>query len=313
VKSSEEVVVLNAAVQQAAPRARAVVPSVAPQIREVLFPTDLSAPSTLAFDHARELAERFGARLTLYHVVETLRQESAPRPADTELEVLRRMEEAARDWLEARAKGLRVPVRIFVERRPSSARALLSFAEWSAPDLIVMATHGRHGLAHVFMGSVTENVLESARRPVLCIRPAAHGEPLPYRRILVPTDLSAASRRAFPLAALLARAYGAEVVVLHVAAYPAIASLSGVPELIEEVLPDEETVRRFVAPEFGKLPLAAKVAIGGACEQIVRTARVERADCIVMATRGHDSLHDRVLGTHAERVIRSAPCPVLAL
>jgi nucleotide-binding universal stress UspA family protein len=313
VKANEEVVVLNAALEKAPRPTRPLAPSALPEIREVLFPTDLSSPSTLAFDHARELAERFGARLTLYHVVETARKEAAPRPADPELEVLRRMEEAAREWLEARAEGLRVRTRIFVERRPSSARALLAFAEWSRPDLVVMATHGRHGLAHVFMGSVTENVLENARLPVLCIRPSAHGEPLPYRRILVPTDLSAASRRAFPLASMLARAYSAEVVALHVAAYPAISSLSGVPALIEEVLPDEETVRRFVASDFGKLPLTAKVAIGGPCEQIARAARVERADCIVMATRGRDSLHDRVLGTHAERVIRSAPCPVLAL
>jgi nucleotide-binding universal stress UspA family protein len=305
--------VLQAAAVRGAPRRIPSAPSVAPEIREVLFPTDLSAPAAVAFDHARHLAERFGARLTLYHAIEMEHQGAAPHPVDPELEAARRVEQAARESLEASAFGLRVPSRIFVERRPSSARALLAFTEWSRPDLIVMATHGRHGLAHLFMGSVTEHVLQKARRPVLCIRPSVHGAPLPYRRILVPTDLSIPSRRAFPLASLLARAYGAEVVALHVAAYPTIGSLAGVPELIEEVVPDEEAVRRFVAPDFEDVPLRARVSIGNACVEIVQAARMERADCIVMSTCGRDSLHDRLLGTHAERVIRSAPCPVLAL
>jgi nucleotide-binding universal stress UspA family protein len=57
----------------------------------------------------------------------------------------------------------------------------------------------------------------------------------------------------------------------------------------------------------------SRVRLGAICEGIVEAARVERADCIVMATCGHDSPQDRILGTRAERVIRTAPCPVLAL
>jgi len=40
-------------------------------------------------------------------------------------------------------------------------------------------------------------------------------------------------------------------------------------------------------------------------------ARVEKADLIVMSTRGHDSFADRILGSNTERVVRHAPCPVL--
>ena len=43
----------------------------------------------------------------------------------------------------------------------------------------------------------------------------------------------------------------------------------------------------------------------------METARLEKADLIVMSTRGHDSLSDRVMGSNTERVVRHAPCPVL--
>lgn len=282
-------------------------------IRDVLFATDLSRPADRALGHATQLAEHFGAQLTLYHAVETPRAEAAPRPADPELEAARRAEQAARERLERLAAHVRVPHRVFVERKPSAARAVASYIDWTRPDLTVMGTHGHHAVAYLMMGSVTEYVLEHARRPVLCIREPEHGAALPYRRLVVPTDLTRPSRRAFPLAALLADAFDAEVIVLHVAPPPSIGSLAGVAARIETKVTDEAAVRRFIGSEFDGLRLQARVTFGSPCGGIAEVARVERADCIVMATCGRDSLPDRILGTHCERVIRNAPCPVLVV
>jgi nucleotide-binding universal stress UspA family protein len=55
------------------------------------------------------------------------------------------------------------------------------------------------------------------------------------------------------------------------------------------------------------------VELGSAWDRIVETARSERADLIVMSTHGHDSLADRLLGSHTERVVGHAPCPVLVV
>jgi nucleotide-binding universal stress UspA family protein len=283
------------------------------RLRHVLFATDLSRPADRALGHASQLAERFGAQLTLYHAVETPRAEAAPRPVDPELEAARRAEQAARERMEHLAARLRGPHRVFVERKPSAARAVASYIDWTRPDLTVMGTHGHHAVAYLVMGSVTEYVLEHARRPVLCVREPEHGAALPYRRILVPTDLRRPSRRAFPLAALLMDAFDAEAIVLHVAPAPSLGSLAGLPERIEAKVPDEAAVRRFIGSEFDGLRLQAKVTFGSPCQGIAEVARVERADCIVMATCGRDSLPDRILGTHCERVIRNAPCPVLVV
>jgi nucleotide-binding universal stress UspA family protein len=281
-------------------------------LREILFACDLSPSSDLAFDHARLLAERFGAHLVLYHSLDAASPEvaSVRRGGDPAWERARR---AARTYLEMRAAALDVPHDIVIERAPGPEEALLRRLRAHPPDLTVMATHGREGLAHVLLGSVTEAVLAQRLSPVLCIRPATHGVALPYRRILLPTDLSHESRRTFTLAAELGEAFGAEVVVLYVAQVPKTASLSGLPDLVESAVPDEAALRTFLKPELDGLRVTTRIATGAAWEAIVEAARTEKADVILLSTHGHDSLSDRVVGSQADRVVRHAPCPVLVM
>lgn len=281
-------------------------------VRKILFPSDLSHSSDRALDHAQLLAERFDARLTLYHVVEGPAARG-PLTWNPAREALRRAEETAREHLERRAARLHVPHAVVVYQRSSAHRALVRYISATRPDLTVMATHGREGVAHLVLGSVAESVLNGTHRPVLCVRAPDHGVALPYRRVLVATDLSVESRRAFALAAHMARAFDAEVVAVHAAATPAVASLAGVPEVVEAATVEESDVWEFLQPEFGGLRATVRVPGGPPCEAILETARLERADVIVMSTLGHDSLADRVRGSHTERVVRRAPCPVLAL
>ncbi len=278
-------------------------------IRRVLFPSDLSPASDRAFDHARFLAGHFGAHLTLYHVVE-VPPTYGQGPWVPEDAVWQRLAVAAREHLGMLGAGLPVQSDVVVEREPMARRALVAHIRGTQPDLTVMATHGRGGLAHLFAGSVTETVVQHGRCPVVCVREPEHGVALPYRRILVPTDLSEASRRAFPLAALLARRFDAEVLALHVARVTAPASLHGVSYLME-ASPSEQALEQFLERDFADVRVTPRVLLGSAWDRIVETARTERTDVIVMSTHGHDGLVDRVVGSHTERVVRHAPCPVL--
>lgn len=279
------------------------------RVREVLFPSDLSPACERAFEHARFLAERLEATLTLYHAVEVPDPSYAHWAFAHGHEIWCRAEEAAREALERRAQGLGVSHTVLVERQASAGRALIELIRRTQPDLVVMATHGRVGLSHVLLGSVTERIVRDAFRPVLCVREASCGAALGYRRVLLPTDLSLASRLAFPLCALFARTFGAEILALHVTPPSSAVSLSGVPAPV--AAPDPRVVREFCQPDFGELPVRAVVESGTVWERICRRAEHEQADLIVMSTRGHDSLSDRILGSHTERVVRHAPCPVL--
>lgn len=281
-------------------------------IREILFPTDLSPESERAFDHARFLAERFRAALTLYHAVQVPDHRHAHWAFAQDHEIWQRAEGQARECLERRAETLGVSHHVIVERSVSIPRSLLELIRSLQPDLTVLATHGRQGLSHLLMGSVAEKVVQHAFRPVLCVREPDHDPALPYRRILVPTDLSLASRLAFPMAAVFARAFQAEILAVHVVAAPSLADLAGAPAgTTRREPPSESSLWQFFQSDFSGLGVTAQVHTGSVWDRIVHTARVEEADLIVMSTRGHDSLADRVLGSNTERVVRHAPCPVL--
>jgi len=276
-------------------------------IRDVLCLTDLSPRSDFAFEHARGLAERFQAELTVYHAVERF-EGGYP---DVTFGIGRELTEAAANRalssLGAAVQGSGTRTAVKVESVASAADAVVEMALGRRADVTVMATHGRRGLRHMLLGSVTEEVIQRARSPVLCLREAA---PAAYRRILVPTDLSLASRLAFPMAAFLARAFGAEVIGLHAAPPASVATLSGLPERRAPV-PSEAALWDFYRSDFVGIPVTAHVYTDVAWDCIVRTAKVEGADLIVMATRGHDSVSDRILGSNTERTLRHAPCPVL--
>ena len=286
------------------------------EIQTILFASDLTPQSDFAFEHARFLAERFGARLTLFHALEMPRD---PQEGWTDLQDDRRGRWAAkvRQELCLRARTLKVPHEIVVDEAHVGGHVLADLSILAAidkmhPDLTVMATRSRKGFSSWFLGSVTHQVVQHAGRPVMCVRAAPYGGMPPYRRILVPTDLSEASRRAFPLAALLARSCKAAVSALHVVPPRPLAVLAGAPGAGSPPLPTEQDVRHFLSPELDDVPVEASVYVSGApWWRIVQAAEEQRADLIVMSTRGHDSVRDEIIGSNTDRVLRHAPCSVL--
>jgi nucleotide-binding universal stress UspA family protein len=141
------------------------------------------------------------------------------------------------------------------------------------------------------------------------------------RRVLYATDFSTASRRAFTTAVALARSSGARLTTMH-ALGPV---LPAVPEqLIDAVVLDqlEKQTERWSARELTRLADKARAAgvrattalrRGQPVAQILRTARAERTDLIVVGTHGRHGLARFFLGSVAERLVAMAPCPVVTV
>jgi nucleotide-binding universal stress UspA family protein len=280
------------------------------EVREILFPSDLSAAADHALAHASMLAEELQAHLVLYHA---LVGEAEDGSESLEGEKRRREERAAYEHLLSRLDRLTTSHGVHVERAGAAAHAVVNYVRASRPDLVVMATHARRGMRRLVLGSVTEAVIDAVVAPVLCVREPDPRVVLPYRRILVPTDLSEASRRAFPLAAALARSFGAHVIALHAASPRMGRTTAGITDAIEAVVPSERTLVQFLGRAFRGVVVEPMVVLGSAWARIVEAARNERADLIVISTHGQGGLLDRVLGTHAERVVQEAPCPVVVV
>jgi len=281
-----------------------------PAIRRILCPTDLTTASDAAFAHALMLAETFHAALTVYHAIDLRKVARKSSRGLAMADALRRAELEAALEIERRFRANAASVRVRIEYGLAPPQAVAAAIAAERPDLTVMSTHGRRGLAHLVLGSIAETAIEQGGRPVLCVRGRRHAPAGPYRRILVPTDLR--SRNAFPIAAALAEGFGSQVVALHVVPFER-ASLTGMPREVPRVVPTDGEVAAFLEPELRGLPVRARVALGPGWEVIPELAREEACDLIVMSTHRQDSLGDALLGSRAERVVAVAHCPVVVV
>jgi nucleotide-binding universal stress UspA family protein len=137
--------------------------------------------------------------------------------------------------------------------------------------------------------------------------------------ILVPTDLSERAERALDYACDLAASLGATVHLVHVIAVPATA----VPELgvalastmIDSLVADDQrALDTLAATRSGRCRMGNRVlATGDARDAICETAKQLGADLIVMGTHGRRGIVRALLGSVAESIVRSAPCPVLTV
>ena len=140
-----------------------------PPIDRILVPTDGSDASFEALPYALDLAERFDAEIEAFSVVDE-RTTSAFYNVGTALEDvvggLRTTAETATDRIasEAAERGIDASTTV-VEGLPS--RTICAHAAESGADVVVMASHGRTGLAHYLLGSVAERVVRNSAVPVL--------------------------------------------------------------------------------------------------------------------------------------------------
>ena len=136
----------------------------------ILLATDFSADSAQVSDQAIEIARHYGAKLSIVHVVEYVSLEISDDSAlPQELDVEKTLKEIAQTRMQELAGRLDMPV---VEQRilqGSTRREILRMASEVGVDLIVIGSHGRHGL-QLLLGSTANAVLHGAPCDVLAVR-----------------------------------------------------------------------------------------------------------------------------------------------
>ncbi len=281
-------------------------------IKKVMVPVDFSEASKKGVNYGLSLALEFEARLVLANIV--------------------RYDSLA--YLTAKAHLLDlIPAELrerldfeLIVKSGDVRQELLGIVEEKEIDLVVMGSRGRSHVQRLLLGSVTERMLRKLHVPILTVshlepeRELHKPGPVPLKKLLYATDLADGSEAGLEFSIRLARGLNAHLTVVHVV-QPLDAAMYGIETA--GYLPDYATEARAQASERlnrlvglvsdGSVPITTVLADGVAYERINALAAGQNADLVVINLQGKGRLDRALLGTTAERVIRTATVPVLAL
>lgn len=168
-------------------------------------------------------------------------------------------------------------------------------------DLVVAGTHQRQGIMRALLGSKAEAIAHNVEIPTLLVPVGIDGfvsrdsGTIDLRRVLIPIGDPEAAQAAVDAAATLSRmadAKAVEVVLLHVG--------------------DPADTPKMNLPEVAGWTVRSINVTGMKLEEAV-ISRAADSCLVVMATRGHDSVGDVLLGSHTDRVLHGVTCPVLSV
>jgi len=316
-----------------------------PQVNHILVPIDLHDNAELVVAWAALMARTFQSRLTLLHVNEIIEPikhhpiaQSEPllgKTADLDAwrDAYRQSVQSAFSRLtQQHCRDLSVTNEI-IEGRASAK--ILDYLTAHPAQLIVIGTHGRPWYQRVVIGSTAETVLRSSPCPTLIVRNTEEAGSLPrLKTLLLPTDFSLSGIASEEWALQLAE--NKDVILLHAIENP----------LLDLYDPDkaEIDVRRIMEESREHPPRSAQpfwdhahqiahaklstmrqqflgvhaqvelsIREGPAVEDILRTVERKAVDLIIMSTHGRSGVRRLLLGSVTEKILRLAPCPILAV
>jgi len=282
-------------------------------IKNIICPIDLSESSKKAYRVAKYLSDTLEAELWILHVLpETTDFYSSLYPDLSDL--MGGIQEHIEEKIDA-VIDTKDPLihRVVLSGKP--CEEIIKFQEHKNADLIVMGARGVSAIESILLGNTADRVLRNAKCPVVVTR----GDFKTYKinKILVPTDLSEYSEYTLEQVVELARASSAEIDLLHV-----LDVHTYDPNKVEDFMKsDKGEILQKKVRDAMKMPDGAedvsinKVVIRGfdISAEIANYARENNVGMIVMSSHGRRGISKLLLGSVTDKVIRIAPCPVMAV
>ncbi len=285
------------------------------QLRRIVVGHNLFPTGELVWRSAVALAEWSGAALYLLHVVEPypiyqkMRFPTLPAEALLEEVVLKTRSQLKELADSPDLSYLRVVTDVhigkpFVELIKVSRR-------WHGDLIVVGATAPGE---ERFLGSTSERILRKAFVPVLIAKQALTAG---LKTILIPTDFSPCSKQAAEEALALVRGFGGRAIFLHVLDVRYLSAYGAETVLLPPVTPEdlEPDWQEFLhdLPLGGGLAWEKQTREGRAAQTITAVAAEIQADLVVIGTHGRTGVAHMLLGSVAEKVVRTTTCSVLTI
>lgn len=302
--------------------------------KTIVIPLDLSDTAEKTLAYVPHLAAPQTTRLVFVHSIEPQQYAFGSITDDSTVfsELFGSLERNAVACLTAvrdRFQDAGYAVTIHVARA-DAAQLIVDIAVNEQADLIAMTTHGRTGFARWALGSVADRVIRTAHHPVFLVRsevPAQTGTAL--QQILVPLDGSPLAETGVEQAQMIAAHTGATLTLLRVIApltaweRQALRQTQGVSgssplksKPSEYSMNNVEQAHQYldrIAQQLRAdgIAVSEKLYTGSPAEAIITVAADEQMDLIVMNTHGYGGYTRWVYGSVTNRVLHSAPCPLL--
>jgi nucleotide-binding universal stress UspA family protein len=280
-------------------------------MKRIVVPLDGSSLSEAIVPVVEALARDYGAGIVLVRAIAPQRATGAEFGPQQEAETYLSTVAAS---LERRG-GRGVDWRVWYDE---PGRAIVSAATSVEADLVAMATHGRGGLGRLLLGSVAAAVVHASPMPVLLVRGEPRWEPGGIGQIVVPLDGSQVSEAVLPSVEALAGPFDLGIHLVHaVEPFPASAraeiSLAFEEASVESRRRDAEDHLAKLAAALGAkgLRVTPVVRVGAPLDIITGYAEAAGAGLIAMATHGRTGVGRLLIGSVAERVLRTVRTPVL--
>lgn len=283
---------------------------------KIMLATDFSERSDRAQRRATLLGRQMGSSLSLVHVVD---DDQPRRIVKSECDMASALLQELCSTIKS-VDGLQCETRVVLDD-PFAGIAAAAIEDQA--DLLIIGPHRRQMLRDVFVGTTAERTIRSVNCPVLMVNAPPVGA---YGRVMFATDFSQQAARAVEACAELGLAHRADTAILHVFDAPAarLAMSHALPADDREAYVGErrDEAARQLAEFVDTIQWHAHhhdlrqilwQDKRGPAEEILKASKDERADLIVIGTRGRTGLSRLLLGSVAEAVLQRADCDVLAV
>ena len=299
-------------------------------IESIVVPIDFSKMSVQTIRIAKELARRFGASIHLAHVrhLNYTGDFVAPAPPIVPFSFMTYEQDGEQTALKELKKlasecGVSSATCDVLSGAPPFDE-ICRLARTIPADLVVMPTHGRTGLKHVFLGSTAERIVQHSSCPVLVTRgktaKSRNGSEVRIKTILVPVDFSDCSREGLRYAIAFANEFRAKLILVHATYLGYIYSAEGIA--IYDIPGLQKAARKAAerkmselvrSLDFGAVKFETAFTDGSPVIDICTFAKNYDVDLIITSTHGFTGFTHVLIGSVAEQVVRYAPCSVLVV
>ncbi len=293
----------------------------------LLVPLDGSKLAESVLPAVAYLAPTLQSSVMLIHVIESAAHKEihGDRHLTEPGEALAYLQDAARRRL---PESIRVEFHVHEEKEKQLAQSIFRHSHEFHSEMVILCTHGRHGMRDFLFGSIAQQVIALGACPVLVLpaewnRPAQEARDFTISKILVPLDGDRQHEQCLPVAAEIARACRAALHLVMVVPY--YEHLTDEPAAAGRLLPGTALAMLDLAQEGGEqylrecsarleaadIPMSGEVIRGEPIYQVIQAAEDTGSDLIILGTHGKKATDAFWSGSLTPKIASRTRTPLL--